>query len=238
MNVPPLAACRSPVSEVTKVHPDGYLGGDPSPLARFLPEDTPEAIDLLTSYGRAMMAWNTAEGVLRRFLDILIEEDGGAGRATVLALSADASSNGLEVAVRALAKCVLTGERLDDAREVCLRFSLLRGYRNHYAHGLSHIVSYRGKTSAPILSWTAKGGIKQARDEVTAVDLDLFSRRSAELSCFVMDLVDWWYPVEMPGFVPARPVRLPDVVPIDKATTDLLAYAPAPRPKGRTRSRR
>lgn len=238
MSGPPLAACQSLVSEVTKLDPGGYLGGVPSRLARFLPQDTPEANDLLISYGRAMMAWNTAEGALRTFLDVLIEEDGGAGRATVLALSADASSNGLEVAVRALAKCVLTGERLDDAKEVCSRFSLLRGYRNHYAHGLSHIVSYRGATLAPILSWTAKGGIKQARDEVTAHDLDLFSRRAAELSCFVMDLVDWWYPVALPGFRPARPERPPIVAPIDKVTKDLLAYAPTPRPKLRTKSRR
>lgn len=196
---------------------------------RFAPSVNVDTVDFLAAYGRAMMAWNTAEAVLRTFLEVLIEEDKGAGLATIQTLSADTSAEGLERAAGVLAKAVLRAERADDADYAVKLFGRLRGYRNHLAHGPNHLVVRDGEVVAPVLSWTAgRKGLRKNQDIVTRQDLDAFTAQVSAMSDYIMALPSWWYPVQIPGMTPMRPER-PVMLP--EPSPPRIAYASFPRPK-------
>ncbi|MEH6697229.1 MAG: hypothetical protein V7672_00875 [Brevundimonas sp.] len=191
----------------------------------FIPRaDEPDEQRLLIAYGRAMMAWNTLDGTLHTLLEIIIDEDGPAGRATVLALTADAGGMDLEKAISSLAKAVLTGERLADVLALVSFVAAIRPYRNYYAHGLNHMSRERGVLTAPVLTWTAKGGIKHQIDRVTADDLDQMAIWCATAASFTMALPSWWYPLKSPGYEPTRPVLPPKPPQLEKLTNDLDFY--------------
>lgn len=195
---------------------------------RYLPAITPDNQTFLISLGRAVMGWNTLEGSLRVLLDVLTEEDGGAGRATVLALSAETSIAGLELAVEALAKAVLDKDRMADVKFVVDYLALVRGYRNYYVHGVNHLSTHQGSTTSPVLRWSAKRGIKYNIDQVTAEDLEQLANWSALGSAYIMAMIDWWYPVKLNGQAPPRPERPPLPPELKKKTHDLTYYRTAP----------
>ena len=189
----------------------------------YLPHRSEGADQILLAYGRAMMAWNMLEGIVRLVLEVLLEEDGTTGRASMLATTAELSGLGLETAVSSLAPHVL-----DEARAADIAFSircvgLLRGYRNYYAHGLSWVSTYRGETTAPITTWSARRSIRQHTDKITASDLDVFAMRCAEFAAYMKATIEALYPVTLNGEGPPEPER-PTAPPECKKATAPLAF--------------
>lgn len=218
-----------------EVHPDAAIPWDGSEevktdetylRSRFVPQaNTPESQAILIAFGRSMMAWNTLEGVLRVMLEAVIDMDGPAGRATILALSADAGGMDLERALSSLADAVLDGERREDVLNLVRYVGAIRPYRNYYAHGLNHVSRHGDKVVAPVLTWTAKGGIKHQVDQITIQQLDQLSTWCARAADFSMGLLDWWYPVTIPGHTPTRPFLGERPKQLEKLTRPLDSYA-------------
>ncbi|WP_297803678.1 hypothetical protein [uncultured Brevundimonas sp.] len=205
---------------------DGTFKTVEEDAARFLPPDTPEAREFMFSLGRALMGWNMLEGALRQLLEVLADMDGGCGRATFLALTAETNTFGIESAVNGLMKVVLRGEKLSDAKFAVDQVTRLRDYRNFYIHSVSHLARHEGLTVAPSLTWSAKhGNIKHHTAQITARDLDKLAQWSSEQSAFIKALIDYWHPLEINGLVPPRPNR-PETVPkLPKTYRDVTSYA-------------
>ncbi len=200
--------------------------------AMYLPSGKPEAQAIVAAYGRAMMAWNTTELVLRLLLEVLIDEEKEAGRATVLALTADLSGVALETAVTSLAPHVCAEDRLPEILYALSLIDRIRGHRNYYAHGISHVSVVKDKPVAPILTWTAKPKIRQHCDNITVEDLDRFATWCAETSAYIKCVIEDWYPLVLDGRTPPRPER-PALPPRCTKTANYLQAQPRslpPRP--------
>ena len=189
--------------------------------AAYLPQDTPEAQQLVIAYGRAMMAWNTTELILRMLLEVLISEEQGAGRATILALTSDLSGVALGTAVASLAPHVCAEDRLPDIQHALSLIDRIRGYRNYYAHGISYVSVRGGLPVAPISTWTAKPKIRQHKDSITVADLNQFATWCAETSAYIKCVVEDWYPLSLDGRTPPPPER-PELPPQCKKTANYL----------------
>lgn len=192
----------------------------------YLPPDTPDNQAFLVSFGRAIMAWNTLDGVFRQFLEVLSELDGGCGRATFIALSAETTTYGIEQAAAALSKVVLSGERFKDAEFAIDQVARIREHRNFYIHGANHLTQHDGQVVAPTLTWSAKRGkIKHNTEQIRVSDLHDLAKWSSEQSSFIKSLIDYWFPVEINGSVPPRPDRPEKVPSCQKSYRDITSYA-------------
>lgn len=192
----------------------------------YLPPDTPDNQAFLAALGRAILGWNTLEGVFRQLLEVLTDLDGGCGRATFIALSAETSIYGIEQAATALSKIVLSGDRFKDAEFAIEQVTRIRDYRNFYVHGVSHLTRLGDQVVAPTLTWSAKRGkIKHNTEQVKTNDLDDLARWSSEQASFIKALIDYWFPVEINGSVPPRPERPAKVPACQKSYRDITSYA-------------
>lgn len=192
----------------------------------YLPSQTPDNQAFLASLGRAIMAWNTLEGVFRQFLEVLADLDGGCGRATFIALSTETPMYGIEHAATALSKVVLSGERLKDAEFAINQVTRIRDYRNFYVHGASHLTLDNGQAVSPAYTWSAKRGkIKHSTEIIKISDLDDLAKWSSEQSSFIKALPEYWFPLKINESVPPRPER-PEAVPAcQKSYRDITSYA-------------
>lgn len=202
--------------------------------AAYAPAPSEQNAPALIAYGRAMMAWNTTEMILGLLLEVLISEDEGAGRATVLALTSDLGGVALETAVGSLAPHVCGPDRLPDIEYALALVSRVRAYRNYYAHGISWLaVDQNGAVAAPIWTWTARPKIKQHKDAVTVTELDTFTRWCAETSAFIKAVIERWYPLAIDGKT-APPPQRPEMPPPCKKTATHLQAHPRSLRKGPT----
>lgn len=195
---------------------------------QFRPARTLANDEILIALGRAVMAWNMTESILRLLLEVLVGEEGGAPRASLMTLTAEISGVDLERAIGVLAPHVLDAERLPDVMYAAKLAERVREYRNFYVHGLSWIVSHEVLAVAPVLTIRARGSLKQYRDEVSAADLERFSRWCAEASSFIKYVIGNWYPVDLGHGPPPAPVR-PELPP--KCARREHVFPPHPRPK-------
>ena len=179
----------------------------------YLPPETPESDALLAAYGRAMMAWNTTESIVRLLLEVLAGEDGDIGKASWYAITAELGGANLETAVASLAPHVVDAAKADDIVFALKLVAILRGYRNYYAHGVSHIGDVKGEAVGRILTWSAKRTIKQYDDTVSAADFRQFARWCGEASAYIKAVIESWYPIALDGETappPQRPAQPPE----------------------------
>lgn len=220
-----MGKARADVGEIWTGQPIQAPPFDPQ-NNRFLPPiGSAAGSDLVTAFGRALMAWNTTEGVLRVLLETIVQHEAPAGRATFLALSSDLGGMDLERVVWSLADAVLPSERKAQVVEVVNYIAAIRPYRNYYAHGLNHISVMGDEAVAPVLTWTAKRGIKHQTDQVTKGQLDELAGWCAIAANHIMALHDWWYPMKLPGYEPKEPVLPPAPAQLAKLTRPLRTYS-------------
>ena len=202
----------------TRVSPDYQPDQDYHGL--YQPPRTEEADRFLAAFGRMMVAWNTTESILRLMLEVLVDADRGAGRATLYALSAETSGAALETAVASLAPHVLKRPQADEMLYAIKLVGLVRGYRNYYAHGISHVMGERGQ----ILTVSAKRTIKRHQQAIKTEDLEQVASWCVAASDFMKRLIDWWYPVSIDGNTPQQPLRPAQPPECKKAASSFPAH--------------
>lgn len=190
----------------------------------YLPPSTPEADEFLAALGRAVLAWNMAEGIMRLMLESMAQEDGPIGDISLVALTNDLGGITLENAVHRLATSLFKGERLDDIQFCAKRFGKIRDHRNHYFHGITHL------ETAPVVQGViiSRGGKKKIRyryERVSADDLDEFSKWCAENSAYAKAVIEGWHPIVIDGECAPKPDRPADV-PVSNKNDTLLPTSP------------
>lgn len=187
---------------------------------------TPEKDTIFEAlFGRAMIAWNAAEGEVRQLLVFLAGDQGkveGLGPHIVVA---EMGTRHLSETIQAMAAACFENEDEQAAiHHVAVLYDNLIAYRNHYVHGIQHLHENVGCIGA----FSAKSKFKVVSGDVPIEEIGAFLDKVGELFDYTMGVYAYLNGHEG-GLtsLPDKPQQLPQ---LKKQTTLLPMRPPPPQP--------
>jgi hypothetical protein len=139
-------------------------------------------------FGRSIIAWNSTETDVRNFLLYLASDCGKVEGLGPWILVAEMGTRHISQTIQAYADATIEDETTKAlVHHVAALFENLVSYRNHYVHGLIHIVENVGQLGAT----TAKSKFKVVHGEVPIEEIGAFIDKVGELADFVYETLEY-----------------------------------------------
>jgi len=179
----------------------------------------------LAAFGDMIITWNQSENLLRFLLLTMCDETSYSH-----VMIAELGSVGLENALSAVSGRYDSDIQLATSH-VVNAYTLLRAYRNYYAHGMSGFIYEEGVVKGFVYSVSGKGKLSVDRDIVEIETLAKLKIYITQLSLYVEGILDTINPQPGSRTRPLLPLRekfpLPDK--LSKSRTNLPQHPHRPR---------
>lgn len=144
----------------------------------------------LSTFGQAILSWNSAEARLRYLLVVICGK-----QPSTYVLTAGLGSQGLLQALRAISP-TQKPEVAEAIKAVCAYYETIRGYRNYYVHGFTAMAFRDNQAFGAIAMMEARDVFRIAEDYVAPSELETLIERCDLLGHAIAAIIDTLEPVE------------------------------------------